>query len=89
MMIKSPAASQVADFIWVFPLVFASSIFVPLDSMPGWLQVFAADQPIAVVTDAVRALFAGDTVSIMPALVWIGAIVVIFVPLVVTSMLGD
>src|SRR3712207_3736595 len=38
--------AQVSSFIWMFPLVFASSVFVPVETMPGWLQAFAEHQPI-------------------------------------------
>src|SRR3989344_3189416 len=36
--VKNTETAQVAGFIWVFPLVFASSIFVPVETMPTWLQ---------------------------------------------------
>src|SRR5207249_2931742 len=40
----------------VFPLSFVSSAYVPVDSMPGWLQAFAEHQPLTVMVDAVRSL---------------------------------
>lgn len=81
--VKSPEAAQVAGFIWVFPLVFASSIFVPPETMPDWLRAFADNQPITAVANAVRGLFSGTaTVEIVvTALVWIFVISAIFVPL--------
>jgi ABC-2 type transport system permease protein/oleandomycin transport system permease protein len=45
---STPEAAQAATFPLVFPLVFASSIFVPVASMPGWLQGFAENQPVSV-----------------------------------------
>ena len=52
-------SAQTAGFIWVFPLVFASTVFVPLSSMPGWLQAFARINPITCTANAVRALTVG------------------------------
>ena len=42
------------------PLTFVSSAYVPVDSMPGWLQAIAEHQPITVMTNAVRSLALGD-----------------------------
>jgi ABC-2 type transport system permease protein/oleandomycin transport system permease protein len=53
---STPEAAQAATFPLVFPLVFASSIFVPVASMPGWLQGFAENQPVSITATAVRAL---------------------------------
>jgi ABC transporter DrrB family efflux protein len=44
------------SFIWIFPLTFISSTFVPTDTMPRVLQVFADAQPVTKMTDAIRAL---------------------------------
>lgn len=76
---------QVAGFLWVFPLVFASSVFVPVETMPGWLQVFARNQPVTQVVNAVRYLTQGQgTVdSVWITLAWIVGILVVFVPLAV------
>lgn len=78
--------AQVAGFIWVFPLVFASSIFVPVQTMPSWLQAFAKISPITVEVNAVRSLsLGGATVSeVLGALAWIFAILLIFVPLAIS-----
>src|SRR4051812_13363844 len=53
---SSAEAAQAASFPVMAVLVFASSAFVPVASMPGWLQVFAAHQPVSVTVDAIRAL---------------------------------
>jgi ABC-type multidrug transport system permease subunit len=47
-------AAQSADFVVIFPLVFASSVFVPVSSMPGWLQAFAKVSPVTLTTDTAR-----------------------------------
>ncbi len=56
---KSVEFIQQVSFIWLFPLTFASSAFVPTDSMPPVLRAFAVNQPITQVVDAVRALLLG------------------------------
>ncbi len=77
--------AQAASFPVLAPLVFASSAFVPVNSMPGWLQAFAKRQPVSVVVNAVRALtLGGPTAShVVQALAWIVAIVALFAPLAV------
>jgi ABC transporter DrrB family efflux protein len=51
--------AQVMSFPLLFPLTFASSAFVPVQSMPGWLQGFAKYQPVSEVIDAARSLLVG------------------------------
>jgi ABC-2 type transport system permease protein/oleandomycin transport system permease protein len=77
--------AQAASFPILAVLVFASSAFVPVSSMPGWLQAWAEHQPVSVVIDAVRALvLGGPTASkVLAALAWIVGIVVVFAPLAV------
>ncbi len=58
--VKEPEATQSAVFLPVFPLVFASSVFLPTETMPDWLRVFADHQPITTVTNALRALMLGE-----------------------------
>ena len=83
--VKDPEAAQVAGFIWMFPLTFASSIFVPTQTMPDWLRAFAENQPVSVVANAVRDLMTGtvnpDDITI--ALIWIVGIILVFMPLAV------
>jgi ABC-2 type transport system permease protein len=45
----------------VIPLAFVSSAYVPVESMPGWLQVVAARQPVTVISNAVRSLMLGGS----------------------------
>jgi ABC-type multidrug transport system permease subunit len=54
--------------IWLFPLTFLSNAFVPITSMPSWLQVFAAWNPISAVVLATRELF-GNPVGV-PSDAW-------------------
>lgn len=90
--VKNPEAAQSAVFLPVFPLVFASSVFVPVQTMPSWLQGFAENQPISVTTNALRGLILGgealppgDTVAgtVLMALAWATGILVVFAPLAV------
>ena len=90
--VKNPEAAQSAIFLPVFPFVFASSVFVPTASMPDWLRVFAENQPITIIANAMRGLMVGpellrpgQTVSgqVWLALAWIVGITLIFAPLAV------
>ena len=65
----------------VFPLTFVSSAYVPVDTMPGWMQPFARNQPITAMVDAVRAWVVDDPVAALGhspgyftarALLWVG-----------------
>jgi len=80
---KTVEAVQSAGFIWLFPLTFASSAFVPTDSMPGWLQAFADNQPFTIVVNAVRALFLAQPVGsyIWLTLAWMVGIIAVMIPL--------
>jgi ABC-2 type transport system permease protein/oleandomycin transport system permease protein len=51
--------AQAMTFPIVFPLTFASAIFVPLSGMPSWLQAFARNQPVSQAAEAVRGLMLG------------------------------
>ena len=76
-------SAQTAGFIWVFPLTFASTVFVPLRSMPGWLQAFARANPITNTANALRALTTGGptTRPLVYALAWIVGLLAVFMPL--------
>jgi ABC-type multidrug transport system permease subunit len=72
----NPQAAGGIGFL-VLPLSFASSAYVPVGSMPGWLRAFAEHQPVTVTIDAVRALSRGSAAGVTPALVWMAAIVAV------------
>jgi len=80
---KTVEAVQSAGFIWLFPLTFASSAFVPTDTMPGWLQAFAENQPFTIVVNAVRALFLDQPVGnyVWLTLAWMIGITAVMIPL--------
>ena len=82
--VRDPETAQSIGFIWVFPLVFASSAFVPADTMPGAVGAFAAINPVTLVVDAARALMIGDGSALAPALgtlAWLAGLLLVFVPL--------
>jgi ABC transporter DrrB family efflux protein len=60
MLVGTPEAVQAALFVFVFPLTFASSAFVPVDTMPSWLRSFAENQPLSRVIDMLRNVFLGQ-----------------------------
>jgi ABC transporter DrrB family efflux protein len=82
---RDSETAQAASFPILAPLVFASSAFVPVQSMPGWLQAFAKHQPVSVVVDAVRALTLAQPAGskVLQALAWIVAIIAVCAPLAV------
>ena len=83
--VRSVEAAQSGGFIWLFPLTFASSAFVPTQSMPTWLRVFAEHQPVSLIVNAVRGLLLNhpDALTIWSALAWCLGILVVFIPLAV------
>jgi ABC-2 type transport system permease protein/oleandomycin transport system permease protein len=85
MAVRDAETAQAASFPVMAPLVFASTAFVPLTTMPGWLQPFAEHQPVSVTVDAVRALVGGGATvrPVLKALAWILGILVVSAPLAV------
>jgi ABC transporter DrrB family efflux protein len=83
--VGDPETAQAAAFPVLAPLVFASSAFVPVESMPDWLQVFANHQPVSVTASAVRALvLGGDTASyVLQSVGWCAGLLAVFAPLAV------
>jgi ABC transporter DrrB family efflux protein len=94
LLVRSAEAVQAATYLVVFPLAFTSSVFVPTQTMPAWLQPFAANQPVTVATNALRGLVLGQgalppgrTVAgqVALALLWVVAITAVVVPLAVRA----
>lgn len=83
--VKDAETAQAASFPILAPLVFASSAFIPVQTMPGWLQPWAEHQPVSVVCSAARALTFGlpAGTETLKALAWIIGIVAVFAPLAV------
>jgi ABC transporter DrrB family efflux protein len=80
-------AVQAFGLIWLFPLTFLSSAFVPIQSMPGWLQAFANNQPVTFVVNAMRALALGGPIeaNLWKSIAWLAGIFIVFVPLAVRA----
>lgn len=78
--LKSVEAVQAATFLPAFPLTFAASTFAPVENMPGWLQAFAAHQPVTHVVDATRAMMHGGDIAgpLVRSLLWCAAILLVF-----------
>jgi len=83
----SPQAAQGMSFM-TFPFIFVSSAYVPVESMPGWLQPIAENQPFTMMVGAVRSLTVGPEAEallghsaswfVVRALLWSVAIAAFF-----------
>jgi ABC transporter DrrB family efflux protein len=81
--VRDPETVQSVGLIWVFPLVFASSAFVPTASMPGVVHTFADINPVSLTVNAARALI-GHADALSPALgtlAWLAGLLIVLVPL--------
>jgi ABC-2 type transport system permease protein/oleandomycin transport system permease protein len=78
---------QAFGLIWLFPITFLSSAFVPIATMPGWLQAFANNQPVTYVIDTMRALALGGPVAanLWKSVAWLAGIFIVFLPLAVRA----
>ena len=86
--VRDVESTQAASFVWIFPLVFASTAFVSAASLPGWLQAWARINPVSVTVDSLRALLEGwpsQTYHLWGSLAWVVGILVVFVPLSVSK----
>jgi len=83
LVVRGAESAQTAGFVLLFPLVFASSVFVPVSTLPDWLQTIAKVSPVTLTADAARtlALTGGVPDSLGWSLLWIAGILAVFVPL--------
>jgi ABC transporter DrrB family efflux protein len=91
----SPQAAQGLSFL-VFPLSFVSSAYVPVATMPGWMQGFANNQPMTLMCNTVRILTGGPAAEqllghslsyyLVPSLLWTAGIIAVFAPLAVWKL---
>jgi ABC transporter DrrB family efflux protein len=81
--VRGAEAAQAAGFVVIFPLVFASSVFVPTSSMPDWLAAFAKVSPVTLTANTARefSLEHGIPTSLGGCLAWIVGLLAVFVPL--------
>ena len=82
---SSPETANAIGFTLIFPLTFASSMFVPADSMPDGLRQVAEANPFTTITDALRSLWLGTPAhtDVWMAFVWIFGLIAVFAPLAV------
>lgn len=83
MLVSTPEKVQIFGFVLLFPITFVSGAFVPVDTMPGWLQAFADVNPTSVLADATRALLTGGpgTGPVTRSLLWAVGFLLVFAPL--------
>ena len=83
MSVKDAETAQLASFVFIFPLTFASSAFVAVQTMPSWLQAFVRNQPVTMVVDAARQLALGldGHGAVWKVLRWSVGLLIVFIPL--------
>jgi oleandomycin transport system permease protein len=87
MIVKEPEKVMIFGFAVMFPLTFVSNVFVPSDTMPGWLQGFVDVNPVTQVAEALRGLLVGGPVAgpVVASLLWGAGILAVFAPLAVRA----
>jgi ABC-2 type transport system permease protein len=82
---STPETANSIGFTLIFPLTFASSVFVPVESMPDGLQQVAEANPFTTISDAVRSLWLGTPANsdVWMSFVWCIALTAVFAPLAV------
>jgi ABC transporter DrrB family efflux protein len=85
--LKDPEAVQSFGLIWLFPLTFISGAFVPVQSMPGWLQAVARANPVTLLVEAMRGMSYGGPIAthLLEGLAWMVGILFVFGPLAVRA----
>ncbi|HLL66332.1 MAG TPA: ABC transporter permease [Micromonosporaceae bacterium] len=92
MLVTEPEKVQIFGFTFMFPLTFTSNVFVPTDTMPGWLQAWVKVNPVTILADAIRGLLTNVPVgtplgsSVVQSLLWAAAITAVFAPLAVLAL---
>jgi ABC-2 type transport system permease protein/oleandomycin transport system permease protein len=82
LLVRDPESAGLAGLIPVVVLVFTSSTFVPIDTMPGWLHAFAQINPVTVTVDALRTLTLGGPTShhLWTALAYLTGLLALTIP---------
>lgn len=83
LLVKSLEAAQWAGFVLIFPLTFVSSAFVPTETMPSAIRVFAENQPITHGINAIRAWLVGTPLgdSAWLSVIWSIGMIAISIPI--------
>ncbi|HEY1357758.1 MAG TPA: ABC transporter permease [Thermoleophilaceae bacterium] len=80
--VRGAEAAQSAGFVVTFPLVFASSVFVPVSTFPDWLEAFAKVSPVTLTANAARSYaLTGAPESLAGTAAWTCGLLAIFIPL--------
>ena len=81
--LRTPNAVMGVSMMVLFPLTFASNVFVPIETMPGWLESAVQYNPVTILVDAARSLMDGnpDGGAILTVLIMSGVLVAVFGPL--------
>jgi oleandomycin transport system permease protein len=84
---KSPGSVQGLAFLLIFPLTFASNVFVPTADLPGWLQAWVRLNPVTQVSNAARGLLLDQPLghAVTASLLWTAGVLVVFAPLAVRA----
>ncbi|HEY8474339.1 MAG TPA: ABC transporter permease [Natronosporangium sp.] len=87
MLVREPGAVQGLSFLVLFPVSFGTNVFVPTETLPGWLQAWVKVNPITHLMDAVRGLMLGGPVAapVAQSLLWAVGILALFAPLAVRA----
>jgi oleandomycin transport system permease protein len=87
MLAANPEKVQIFGFVVLFPLTFTSDAFVPIASMPGWLQAWAKANPVSVLSDAMRGLMVSGPAArpVVESLLYALAFTAVFAPLAVRA----
>jgi len=91
----NPEVASTAGLAWLFPLTFASNIFTPVSTMPGWLQPIALWNPVSCIALSARKLFGNptpglgntfpETHTVLLTFIYAVVIVAVFAPLAVRA----
>ena len=84
---SSPESVNTWGFLTILPLTFASSAFVPPETMPRWLEMFANVNPVTHMIDATRGLMLGGDVAapLIKSGIWLAVITLTFAPLAIAG----
>ena len=87
MLVREPGTVQGIGFLLMFPLTFGSSTFVPVNTLPGWLQAWVKVNPVTHLVEASRGLMVSGDVAwpVTQSLLWTIGITVVFAPLAVRA----
>lgn len=77
---RTPAGASIIQYVLLF-LPYMSSGFVPVDTMPIWLRVFAEYQPATPIIDTLRGLLLRNEIAstLAPALAWCAGLIIVSV----------